>query len=50
MADVIKTATPKLEVTINARIYQLTSGTGMRAKIALEEKEIYNLVIFINIL
>ena len=42
LENVIKTAVPKLEVEINAEIYQLTTGTGMRAKIALENKTIRN--------
>lgn len=42
LENVIKTAIPKMEVEIKADIYQLTSGTGMRAKIALENKYINN--------
>lgn len=42
LENVIKTAVPKMEVLIKAKIYQLTSGTGMRAKIALENKTIKN--------
>ena len=43
LENVIKNAVPKMEVVIKADIYQLTSGTGMRAKIALENKFIKNL-------
>ncbi len=43
LENVIKNAEAKLEVSVNAEIYQLTSGTGMRAKIALEDKTIKNL-------
>lgn len=43
LENVIKSATPKLEVEVSATIYQLTSGTGMRAKIALENKTVRNL-------
>lgn len=43
LENVIKTATPKLEIETVANIYQLTSGTGMRAKFALEKKTIKNL-------
>ena len=42
LENVINSATPKMEVEINADIYQLTSGTGMRAKLALENKVIRN--------
>ena len=42
LENVIKTAVPKMEVEIKAEVYQLTSGTGMRAKIALENKTIRN--------
>lgn len=43
LENVIKSAEPKMEVVINADIYQLASGTGMRAKLALETKVIRNL-------
>lgn len=43
LENVIKSAEPKMEVSIVADIYQLASGTGMRAKIALETKTIRNL-------
>ena len=42
LENVIKNAEPKMEVQIVADIYQLASGTGMRAKIALENKTIKN--------
>ena len=42
LANVVKNAEPKMEVEIKAEVYQLTSGTGMRAKIALEEKFVKN--------
>lgn len=43
LENVITNAVPYMEVTTKAKIYQLISGTGMRAKIALEEKTIVNL-------
>lgn len=42
LENVIKNASGKMEVHISADIYQLISGTGMRAKIALENKTIRN--------
>jgi len=43
LENVVKSAEPKMEVEIRADIYQLTSGTGMKAKIALENKFVRNL-------
>jgi len=40
--NVIKNAEPKMEVRINADIYDIVSGTGMRAKLALENKTVVN--------
>lgn len=42
LENVIKNAEPKMEVKINADIYMLASGTGMRAKVALENKTVTN--------
>lgn len=42
LENVIKNATPKMEVIIDATVYTLISGTGMRAKIALENKKVIN--------
>lgn len=42
LENVIKNATPKMEVKIVAEIYQVTSGTGMRARVALENKTVKN--------
>lgn len=43
LENVIKTAVPKLVVEVKSEIYQLVSGTGMRGKLALENKFIKNL-------
>lgn len=42
LENVINSATAKMEVTIKAQIYELISGTGMKAKIALENKTVKN--------
>ncbi len=42
LENVIKNASPKMEVTVKADVYQLISGTGMRARIALEQKKVVN--------
>lgn len=42
LENVLKNAVPKMEVRINADIYLITSGTGMRSKIALETKAVTN--------
>jgi len=42
LENVIKNAEPKMEIKINADIYDIVSGTGMRGKLALENKVVIN--------
>ncbi|MBE7082805.1 MAG: hypothetical protein E7378_03950 [Clostridiales bacterium] len=42
LENIIKTASPKLTVVINAQIYEVVGGSGMRAKLALENKQVIN--------
>lgn len=42
LENVIKSAVPYMEVKIDAQVYELVSGSGMRAKVALENKQVKN--------
>lgn len=42
LENIINSSVPNLEVSIHAQIYELVSGTGMRARIALENKNVKN--------
>ncbi len=42
LENVINNAVPIMEVSIKADVYELVSGTGMRARIALEKKQVKN--------
>ncbi|MBE7075325.1 MAG: hypothetical protein E7376_05045 [Clostridiales bacterium] len=42
LENIINNCVPHMEVTINAQVYELVSGTGMRARVALENKAVKN--------
>ena len=42
LENIINSSVPYMEVNINAQVYELISGTGMRARIALENKNVKN--------
>lgn len=42
LENIINSAVPTMEVVISAQVYELVSGTGMRARVALENKQVRN--------
>ena len=42
LENIINSAVPYMEVNINAQVYEIASGTGMRARVALENKNVKN--------
>ena len=42
LENIINSAIPTMEVVINAQVYEVVSGTGMRARVALENKQVRN--------
>ncbi len=42
LENIINNSIPYIEIVINAQVYELISGTGMRAKFALENKKVKN--------
>ena len=42
LENIINSAIPTMEVVINAQVYEVVSGTGMRARVALENKHVRN--------
>ena len=42
LENIINSAVPTMEININAQVYEVVSGTGMRARVALENKQVRN--------
>ena len=42
LENVINSAVPTIDVAINAQVYEIIGGTGMRARLALENKTVKN--------
>ena len=42
LENIINSAIPYMEINIHAQVYELVSGTGMRARVALENKQVKN--------